>query len=209
MTPNKLHVSEGNSKIGRIPSVSLPPLVTCVENPPCARLCYARKAYEGYSRNMTGPAWRDNLAYYTSDPDGYFDVIVANLRRRKLPADRRYFRWHVGGEIVDRRYYEGILRVAVALPDWQFLAYSRHYWAWSEPDDFTSGMMPQNLRVLRSLWIGEWDRSDVSPWKAPWFKVLDKDQPVPADGVLCPGSCVTCKRCWHIECGSGTYIYLH
>jgi len=201
----KLHITEGNVKIGRIPSVSLPPWETCDSEAPCRELCYARKAYSGYARDTAGPAWGDNLAYYKADPDGYFDAVVANLaKRRRIGTNRAYFRWHVGGDIPDPAYFKGMVKVARLLPGWQFLAYTRREYAWSTRLGYLEGA-PSNLTVLRSLWLDE----PYAYTYTPWFKVLDKGEPLPPGGVLCPGNCDKCYACWNLRPGEGRYIELH
>ena len=41
-------ISNGNSKMGKIPSVSLPPILTCPKGTPCAKRCYAKRIYNRY-----------------------------------------------------------------------------------------------------------------------------------------------------------------
>ena len=43
MLENKISISPGNQKMGFIPSVSLPPVVTCAHGCTCAKKCYAAK----------------------------------------------------------------------------------------------------------------------------------------------------------------------
>ena len=205
MSEYKLHVSRGNMKLGLTLSVSLPPIVTCVPKPPCAGLCYARKAYDGYARTSCKPAWDENLAFYKADPHGYFDAIIQTLAHMKRTEDRRYFRWHVGGDIPDEAYLDGMYKVAYLMPGWNFLAYSRRPYAWTHAQGSEEIAGPRNLRVLRSLWID----SDGIDHQHPWFKVLLPNEPVPKGMDLCSGSCATCKRCWHLEPGQGMAIYLH
>jgi len=208
-TSNKLHLSDGNMKLGRIPSVSLPPLVTCVDNPPCATLCYARKAYEGYAAATAGLAWRDNLMFYLSDPSGYFNAIIEALARKRpqVGSEPRYFRWHVGGDIPDEAYFDGMHKVAALLPGWRFLAYTRRPWAWSADYKYTLGQMPENLRIIRSLWLTD----PVDDPTHPWFKVHAKGEALPTTSTSqpCSGSCSECKLCWSLKPGHGVHIELH
>lgn len=44
----KISISNGNSKMGLIKSVSLPPVVTCAKGCPCANDCYAVKLQRIY-----------------------------------------------------------------------------------------------------------------------------------------------------------------
>ena len=186
----RVHISEKNSKLGRIPNISLPPIETCVHFPPCATLCYARKAYEHYARNTVKPAWDENLAYYRSDSGSYFADIMCWLEQHKP----RYFRWHVGGDIPDEHYLMGMMVTALLNPQVQFLAYSRRPWAW--------GRLPENLVVLRSYWL------DEQPGAEAGFKVVPKGGSI-ADEVACLGKCQGCYACWHLQQGEYRVIHLH
>jgi hypothetical protein len=191
-----LTVSSGNTKLGNIPNLNLPPLVTCIENPPCAKLCYARKAYEGYAAHSCKSAWDGNLQLWQESIPLFQQALDAWLAKYK-PA---YFRWHSSGDIPDRDYWCMMLRVAVKNPGTRFLCYSRRSYAWSDAEHMAN--IP-NLRILRSLWIDEAGRDEYRPW----FKVLSKDElwyePT------CPGSCSNCLICWHLLTGEGRTIRLH
>lgn len=187
----RVHISEKNSKLGRIPNVSLPPLQTCVENPPCAKLCYARKAYEVYAKSTAAPAWDENLAYYKADRIGYFGDIGRYIERKKPP----YFRWHVGGDIPDTNYLHHMTNLAWEYPETNFLAYSRRPWAW--------GRRAENFIVLRSYWIDEPISQEAG------FKVVPKGVPIYPPDAVCPGSCVDCKECWHLDDGDVRFIHVH
>jgi hypothetical protein len=175
--------------------VSLPPLLSCVSNPPCAKDCYANKAYKWYAITTVKPAWDENLAYYRSDPSGYFREIAEFIAYKKPPR----FRWHVGGDIPDVAYFTSMRNIAWQFPATIFLVYTRRPFAWQDSE------LP-NLTVLRSLWIDE-EPPEMSA--GPFFKVLAKDQEVPTNGILCPGSCKTCDRCWVLMPSEITYIYKH
>lgn len=190
-----LTVSLGNLKLSNIPNLNLPPLVTCIENPPCAKLCYARRAYEGYAQNTCKPAWDGNLRLWQESIPLFQQALDAWLAKYK-PA---YFRWHASGDIPDRDYWRMMLRVAIKNPETRFLCYSKRSYAWSDAEHIA--YIP-NLRILQSLWIGEHDYDLFHPW----FRVLSKDDPAEP---TCPGSCSNCLICWHLLTGEGRMIRLH
>ncbi len=190
-----LTISSGNSKLRGIPNLNLPPIKTCVENPPCASLCYARKAYEGYARNTCGPAWDGNLALWYSSVGNFRAALKLWLERYKP----QYFRWHSSGDIPDRVYHRMMLEITKKFPKTRFLCYSRRDYAWSDVESIAR--LP-NLRIVRSVWLDETER----PTKQPYFKVLPKDG---LSMPSCPGSCAYCKACWHLEAGSSRSIVLH
>ena len=91
-------ISKGNIKLGSIPNVNLPPIVTCESGVPCAQKngCYALKAYRQYPNVRN--AWNNNLNVYSMNPDFYFESICKQLGKMKnLPR----FRWHSSGDMVD------------------------------------------------------------------------------------------------------------
>lgn len=193
-----IHISKKNAKLGNIANISLPPLVTCIDNPPCAAKCYARKAYEGYAAHTCGPAWDENLAEYKADAASYFGQITRFLHQHPQTT---HFRWHVSGDIPDAVYYSYMLAVAVMNPTVKFLCYSRKSFLLPPP----FGAIPANFTMLRSIWL---DEVDPELYKGRWFKVVPKD--VPIDPALaCPGRCDKCYACWNLKAGEGRVIHLH
>ena len=53
MKNNIVSISKGNSKMGAIPSVSLPPCITCNPTAPCFKKCYAVKLSRRYKTVKT------------------------------------------------------------------------------------------------------------------------------------------------------------
>ena len=86
-----LKVSPGNDKMGRIPSVSLPAIVTCRNGCPCADKCYAHKLER--LRPTVRNAYKSNLELLNSDPDTYWREVEAAI------MTTRFFRFHVSGDI--------------------------------------------------------------------------------------------------------------
>jgi len=52
-------ISNGNTKLGRIPNISLPPIKACGKDVPCKSDCYALKAYRQYP--ATRKAWMNAI----------------------------------------------------------------------------------------------------------------------------------------------------
>ena len=55
-------ISKGNSKMGAIPSVSLPAGITCNPDAPCYKACYARRL--AARRRQAGESYERNLRVY-------------------------------------------------------------------------------------------------------------------------------------------------
>jgi hypothetical protein len=181
-------ISPGNRKMGNIPSVSLPPIITCPDNAPCAKLCYARKMFEGYSRHAVGKTWTNNLLVYKDDPIQYFDEIKWFLQ--KNPP--RYFRYHVGGDIPDDKYFTGMVDLAEEFPHTFFLAFTRR--------EYRSPI--NNLILKQSIWLNEQPKCSFGN-----TMVIQKEQPAPNGYRLCPGKCDECHLCW--DSTSNVAIHLH
>lgn len=197
----KVTVSEGNTKLGRVLNISLPPVVTCPDGAPCARHCYALKAWKMY-KNVRA-AWEDNLLAYQEDPVLYFNTLRERLAGSKI----RLVRWHVAGDIPDSAYLQGMIGLAEALPDRHFLAFTKRYTMAMEH----AGRIPRNLQLVLSAWPGLSLPGDAaSMFPVAWMKdKTDPDPRIPPDAMTCPGNCDTCGRCWILGRGSSVVFARH
>lgn len=180
----KVKLSERNIKLGKLLNCSLSPIKGCRPDAPCCKECYALKAYRQYP--SVRAAWDHNLDLAWEQPHVFFSSIIEQLQARKP----NYFRWHVAGDILSPEYLAGMVWVAETLSDWHFLAYTKNY------DDVNSHLddkkFPPNLQIIMSQWPG---LDLVNPHGLP---VATYDA---AHGTDCPGSCATCKICWHSDSG--------
>ena len=120
MTTEHVHISKGITKLGAdIPSVSLPPVVTCRCGAPCAssHKCYAMKGRWRFGHNKE--LLRTNLDIWKSDPESFRrDVFIAAFHSR-------FFRWHSSGDIPDENYLGMMVALAQELPDTRFLCFTK------------------------------------------------------------------------------------
>lgn len=194
--PLRVHVVWGNTKIGQTGNVSLPPVVCCKPGVPCATGgCYAKRSYCLWGAR---PAWDENLALLQEDREEYFTQIGEAIARKAFP----FFRWHVGGDIVDQDYLDQMCHVAEAFPDTHFMAYTKQY-----DLRFT---LPENLVVIASMWPGYGDPDRIT---LPRFWMQDgTEYRVPSSAFTCPGSCEECRVCWWLGRSTGyqdVMIYKH
>lgn len=191
----KIHISRGNSKIGRIPNVSLPPVITCGADVPCKELCYARKFYNNSHFRGVRNAWDENYALWRFDHESYFDQIWTFLGNKKPPR----FRWHVSGDVPNTHYWYYVKATAIKFPDTAFALYTKRDFVLKDPS-----VLPVNLHVRRSVWINE----DIPPGSPPAFVTVLK--PTKIYGFECIGGCANCWRCYApIPNNAPTFIHLH
>lgn len=135
----KIHISNGNSKLGNIPSISLPPIKTCGDVF-CAKDCYALNITKRFEH--VKEQWEENFAHYTTDRNRYFADIFFWLVR-KSPS---HFRFHVGGDCPDTWYLGEVYSIARSLPHIKFMMFTKRY-SWIAPNE-----VPNNLSILLSMW---------------------------------------------------------
>lgn len=180
----KVTISKGNSKMGAIPSVSLPPVVSCPKNVPCSKDCYALKSFRMYPNVRT--AWEGNYDAWKTDSDGYFDQIRQYLAKHSP----RFFRFHVAGDIPDQGYLDSMVTLARKFPNTKILAFTKNHTL-----DFKR--LPQNLSIVFSCW---------PIWPLPKSKSIPRafmqdgsETRIPATAIECHGNCESCGMCWNLK----------
>lgn len=183
------HISDRNSKLGKVPNVSLPPIASCRKDAPCKKECYALKAYRMYPNVKT--AWNDNLEMVQNNYTQYWTDIADYLSSKRKPVP--FFRWHVSGDIIDTEYLYEMCAIATMFPDTTFLAFTKQYdIVNSYPYD-----IPDNLTIIFSAWPGlEMDNPNNYP--VAWYQDGTETR-IPAEHLRCPGNCETCGMCFNIK----------
>ena len=178
-------VSKGNSKIGGTPNISLPPGLTCRKDALCYKDgCYARKSYRMFP--AVRRAWIHNFHCYNNDPEQYFDSIGDQI------VMAEFFRWHVSGDIIDQRYFDGMCELGLLEPLTRFLVFTKKY-------DLDFSGTPDNLQTVLSIWPGMELPEDKSlPWA--WLQE-DVRRPINDPYLMCPGNCsegFCSHKCWSV-----------
>lgn len=196
-------ISEGNTKTGRIPSLSLPPVVTC-KGAPCHGDCYVcanmlrRECPKDGSDGAIAKSYARNLECWKRNRQRFVTLLNRYLSKQAP----RFFRWHVSGDIISQDYADVIVSTAAAHTSTRFLVFTKQGW------DFSAA--PANLTVIASQWPN---------WKAPEVKgargrafVQDtqgSETRVPSGAVECAGNCETCSACWSIDKFSVRAVVFH
>ena len=198
---NKLSISPGNTKMGFIPSISLPPIITCVKNCTCAKKCYAAKLCRIYP--SVKKAYQNNLDILTNNELDYWQQV------RQAATVTKYFRYHVSGDIIDYNYFNWMVTTAEDLPGTVFLAFTKQYKIVNDYIDLF-GKLPNNLKIIFSLWDG---MPTPNPHNLPTAAVIFKGQQPNNNYKICGGNCSECAcrgvGCWELKKGETIAFYEH
>jgi hypothetical protein len=197
----KLSVIPANKKMGAIPSVSLPPVITCPSGAPCAKKCYAAKLCRIYSNVKN--AYQNNLNLLNDDWSGYWEQVRAAVKMA------RYFRFHVSGDIPNAGYFKEMVITAKQCPGTEILAFTKQYDYINRYID-VFGELPANLHIIFS----EWDGLTIpNPHKLPTAAVIFKGTEPRDNWKICGGNCTECAcrgaGCWELKSGETIAFYEH
>lgn len=188
----KVSISSGNKKMGSVPSVSLPPLLTCPVDAPCKSKCYAIRMCR--VRASVREAYDRNLSIYLIDPDSYFLQIEAAM------STSRYFRFHVAGDIPNIEYLDRMAAAAAHQSHCKTLVFTKKYSMINEWLD--AHKRPENLQIVFSEW-GE--LKPPNPHNLPTAAVIFKHTEPQEDWKICSGNCTDCicrgVGCWELKSG--------
>lgn len=198
----EVKISRGNSKLGAIPSVSLPSIITC-RGCDCRIKCYANKLER--LRPTVRRAYKHNLDVLTNDPDTYWREVEGSVMMN------RYFRFHVSGDIVDDTYFENMVGIAQRNQHCSILCFTKKFEivnAFLE----AGGTIPDNLHMIFSGWVG---LEMPNPFSLPEAHVIYRDGTTTAanEAIPCGGNCTECALtdggCWNLKRGEQVVFREH
>ncbi len=180
-----VQVSRWNSKLGVLPSFSLPVLTTCPGKTEfCSRLCYGLQGR--FTRQKMTGLYQSNLEA-TKRAD-FVERIVFEI----LKVKARTFRLHVVGDFYSAEYVESWLEIAARLPNVKFFGSTR---SWRVPglrDAVKRFRDLPNVYLRASIDSTHPDRP-ASSWGV--WSIEGEGEPCPHDYGLVE-NCITCKKCW-------------
>ena len=199
----KVSFSKGNSKMGLIPSVSLPPIITCPKGVPCAKKCYASKLCRIYP--TVKKAYQNNLDILNSNPTEYWNQVDEAVKMS------RFFRFNVSGDIPNYLYFCYMVDLAYRNPHCEMLAFTKNYNVVNEYlGNLTTPILPPNLHIIFS----EWGDSPIpNPYNLPTAAVIFKGTEPKDNWKICGGNCAECAcrgvGCWELKNGETIAFYEH
>lgn len=197
----KLSISPGNKKMGYIPSVSLPPVITCANGCACARKCYAAKLCRIYP--TVKAAYQRNYELLNGDEREYWRQV------RDVVSVSKYFRFHVSGDIVNIDYFAEMVTTARLYPGCDILAFTKKYYIVNRYIDLF-GPLPKNLKIIFSEWPG---MEMNNKYDLPVAHVIFKGETPADDWKICGGNCSECAcrgvGCWTLNGGDHIAFYEH
>ena len=195
-------ISKGNSKLGAIPSVSLPSIKTC-RNCACQEKCYAQKLER--LRPAVRNAYQHNLEVWLKDPETYWREVEASIMMS------RFFRFHVSGDIPSFKYLVNMVAIAKRQPHCEILCFTKKYNLVNEFIE-QGGELPSNLHMIFSGWVG---LEMANPFSLPEAHVRYRDGSTTAreDAIECSGNCTECALteggCWNLQKGQQVIFNEH
>lgn len=187
MEKKDICIAKGNTKLGKVPNVSLTPCGTCPKDAPCRKQCYALKSERQYKE--TRAARKRNTLAAVKEPAVYFGAI-ADYLTKKQPM---FFRWHVAGDCPTFFYAKQLITLCAGFPDTKFLLFTKRY-DWFEKLRST---IPSNLQVVFSMWNNYGPETTDYP-RAWMLDPKNPDTRIPKTALACPGNCETCNACWSL-----------
>lgn len=203
----EVKISSGNSKLGSIPSVSLPSGLTCRNDCECIKKCYAHKIER--LRKTVREAYHHNYRLLKDNPDTYWREVEASVMMS------RFFRFHVSGDIPDKDYLSHIIEIADRNAHCEILCFTKKFEIVNEEMDDLAAQgkhLPTNLHLILSGWR---DFDFSNPYNLPEAHVRYKDGYTTArEGAKeCGGNCTECAitddGCWTLQPGEQVVFNEH
>ena len=187
-----ISISDGNSKMNAVPSVSLLPVVTCAPRVPCSIRVPGLKLPKCYAVHMCARrvnirnAYARNTRILKRTPAVFFRQLHRFIETAAPP----FFRFHVSGDFVNRSHLRRAFDTARAFPDTRFLAFSKRFEFFPAPS-----AVPVNFSLIASMWP-HWGKRPRGYQCA--FVQDGTETRITPDALLCHGNCETCGMCWSL-----------
>ena len=200
-------ISSGNSKMGKVASVSLLPILTCPGRcrGTCGDKCYAKKL--AILRPSVARSYARNTAVALLAPFAFFRAVDKAMKKAE------YFRFHVSGDIPNPGYMTEVALCCSANPHCQVLMFTKRYEIVNGYIE-RHGSLPENLHCLFSGWTNLFPtEGGFNPHRLPETTVYAKDEDIRSEWTLCGGNCLDCAihdgGCWAAQPGETIAFKIH
>ena len=187
-----LKISPGNNKLGSIPSINLPPVITCRKDAPCFQECNARATCGRWKH--PDQAYKDNLWLWYQHPD-IFEAELFEYIQYNRPE---LFRVHTSGDMPNLDYRNMILRISDYSPATKFLMFTKKYTF--APDRL---IIPDNLTIINSIWPGL--EMPTNHRARAYYQ--DGTETRVENALPCSGHCDQCGICWNLKTDKTNIIF--
>lgn len=193
-------VTIGNRKLGSICSINLPALITCREDAPCKKTCYANKGHFKYP--CVSNLYAENLRSFNEDSkQAELDIL------KQLPSEG-FCRVHASGDILNKEYLNMLISIAKKSKKVKFMCFTKKYELINEYLD-EGNKLPTNLKMVFSGWLG---LNMINPHNLPTAYIVLKighDDRIKKSALSCSGACYQCFACWNIKKGQQVLFKQH
>ena len=178
-------LGNGNTKVGALPTFSLPSGITCPgASAWCRKHCYGQR-FERLRPNC-------RFAYARNLQLSFAPADLADQLTKIIPPETPCLRLHVTGDFYSAEYISAWHSVCVAHPTILFWAYTR---SWAIPKLMAS---LEELRSLENVQLfGSTDPTMCVP-PSTWRVAFIADDPR-ANGITCKKQCEKAESC--MDCG--------
>ncbi len=213
------HMSEGNSKVGKTACYNFPIEYTCSHKCECykAGLCYACGGCYQYGSNQQ--RYSENYKFFLENDESVVAAAIVEYIKEK---GYKYCRYFTCGDIPNSKFIRIMIKVALALPEIKFWAYTKKY---NLVNRFVAenglSAIPENLVIIFSHWLNRDGTyyNMVNPYKFPTseFIPIGKEELVNNVTFVCPCSdssvkstCATCEHgCYNLKMGQSMALLEH
>jgi hypothetical protein len=179
-----MSISTGNSKLGDgVANVSTIPMLDCANCSSCMNKCYAKKFYKMYP--SVRKSWTENSILAKENPLKYFQDIIDHCNKHQT----KYFRWHVGGDILDQSYLDNMMLVAAICHKTKFVCFTKRF-------DLEYSQAPKNLKIFFSVWPQMQLPLQPIGVSLAWTQDGTETR-IPKGSRNCPNQCKGCITCWN------------
>lgn len=212
-----ISISMSNTKMGCVPSFSLPPVITCSCTMGCSkRGCYAKamcarrkSVRESYDKNLRILQSQSGLMKFATQLNGWLSMYSPKA-----------FRFHVSGDFFDVWYLDECCSIAKMNPKVKFFAFTKQFDVLRKYLD-QGYKIPKNFSIILSAWLPSthnWCPPEDLAKKFPivWVFKTGKDVASITDTawalghkkqpMMCEGHCEECGRCFSLKRKDGDVV---